>query len=126
MTSCLRNRECNPSKLKPTEANQIGIVRVHSSLRYTLLGWIIVALARVTFLEIPTGAQEACACDKTGASIRNDQGFQITILDFDIDQSAGAGSWDYEVCNDIHINGNCMPPKDLSRFDIDLPAPAAA
>ncbi len=70
----------------------------------------------------PVGAQQACTCDNTGTTICSAQGFEITLINFAIDQLAGTSTWDYQVCNDEGLDGDCLPPKDLSHVDISLPA----
>jgi hypothetical protein len=65
-------------------------------------------------------AQE-CTCDDTDASICSGQGFEITLVGYDVDQDAGLSYWDYEVCNDKNQDLDCVPPKDLSHVDVDLP-----
>ena len=60
-----------------------------------------------------------CTCDSIGASICSTQGFQITLSQFSVDSLNGTSSWSYTVCNAPETG--CVPPKDLSHIDIDLP-----
>lgn len=70
-------------------------------------------------LAAPSSLGAQCACDNTGASICGGQGFQITLTGFSVDSLNGTSSWDYSVCNAPETG--CVPPKDLSHIDIDLP-----
>ncbi len=85
------------------------------------LGTAAAAVVLLLLAPALAGAQQVCTCDNTGRSICSQQGFEITLISFTIDQNAGTSSWDYEVCNDKAPAGDCVPPKDLSHVDIDLP-----
>jgi len=74
----------------------------------------------LVLLAAPAMAQE-CTCDNTDAGICSGQGFEITLVGYQVDQQAGVSTWDYEVCNDKNQDFDCVPPKDLSHVDINLP-----
>lgn len=74
----------------------------------------------VALAALPASAQ-VCTCDSLPTGICSAQGFEITLLSYAVDQNAGVSTWDYQVCNDAGVPGDCVPPKDLSHIDIDLP-----
>jgi hypothetical protein len=77
------------------------------------------SLAVLVALLAPGSLGAQCTCDTIGASICGGQGFQITLTGFSSDALNGTSSWDYSVCNAPETG--CVPPKDLSHIDIDLP-----
>lgn len=92
---------------------------MHPKQLFVLASAIVVAAA----VSAPSTLDaQACECENTDATICSQQGFEVTLLNFAVDQQAGTSFWDYEVCNDKGLDGDCLPPKDLSHIDIDLPA----
>ncbi|MDX1502641.1 MAG: hypothetical protein R3325_09775 [Thermoanaerobaculia bacterium] len=83
---------------------------------------VVVCCAVVCAAAPALQAQLVCTCDNTGSSICSVQGFEIELVNFEVDQQAGTSFWDYRVCNDADLTGDCVPPKDLSHVNIDLPA----
>ena len=81
---------------------------------------LFAAGAIVALATLPASAQ-VCTCDSLPTGICSAQGFEITLLSYAVDQNAGVSTWDYQVCNDAGVPGDCVPPKDLSHIDIDLP-----
>lgn len=80
--------------------------------------FLVLVLALLVSAPAPAGAQQ-CTCDNTGAAVCGAQGFQITLSGFAVDALNGTSSWSYTVCNAPETG--CVPPKDLSHIDIDLP-----
>jgi hypothetical protein len=81
---------------------------------------LFAAGALVAFATLPASAQ-VCTCDTLPTGICSAQGFEITLVSHEVDGDAGVSTWDYQVCNDAGVPGDCVPPKDLSHIDIDLP-----
>ncbi len=86
-----------------------------------LVAAVLVGLAGLALAPEPASAQ-VCDCTTVQRSICSDQGFDITLVNFSINQNAGTSSWDYEVCNDKNLAGTCLPPKDLSHVNLELPS----
>lgn len=82
------------------------------------VGTAIMAVAGLVFLPAAASAEHADCCDQT---ICSEQGFEISLVSFHVDPLAGTSTWDYRVCNDQLLSGACVPPKDLSHVNIDLP-----
>lgn len=82
------------------------------------VGTAIMAVAGLVFLPAAASAEHADCCDRT---ICSEQGFEISLVSFHVDPLAGTSTWDYRVCNDQLLSGACVPPKDLSHVNIDLP-----
>jgi len=84
--------------------------------------WLAALAVAALVAAAPPAAAQTCNCDDVGSSICSGQGFEITLVDFAVDQDAGTSSWDYEVCNDKGLDADCLPPKDLSHVDLSLPS----
>lgn len=72
---------------------------------------IACVVATLVALAVPSSEAraQACSCATAATDLCSGDGYQITFAGFSIDQSAGASSWDYRVCN-LPNTGICPPP----------------
>ncbi len=85
----------------------------------------LLAFTSMLLMSAPVAAQQNFCEDigsvcVMGPSGNGDQAFEVTLVNFQIDQQAGTSIWDYEVCDLGPDDPDCASDKSLSHIDIGL------